>query len=112
MAKQNPHPPPWDDSMSDGCSVPFFLKWVLRRFLKYCKKHDRKYHFGGDWRAKLKADDDLWDDVYNDGWLGRRLADPFYWTVRATTYNFPPGDPSRSWRSLTKGKAWNWLGQG
>ena len=112
MAKQDSNPPPWNDSMSDGCTAPMFLKWALRFLLKYCRRHDEKYHFGGDWSAKLKADDELYEDIYNDGFWGRRLAGTIYWHIRMYTYNFPPGHSNRSWRHLTKGKAYNWLGPG
>lgn len=98
--------------MSDGCSAPFFLKWALSSFLEYCHRHDEKYHYGGGWSDKLKADDELYEDIYADGFLGRRLAGPIYWHIRAYTYNFPPGHPNRSRRRLTKGKAFNWLGPG
>lgn len=47
MAKQDPNPPPWDDSMSDGCTgVPDWLPFV-GSMLKECKEHDRAFHYGG-----------------------------------------------------------------
>ena len=47
MAQQNSHPPPWDDSMSDGCTwVPDWLPFV-GSMLACCRQHDRAYHYGG-----------------------------------------------------------------
>jgi len=110
MAKQLANPPVWNVSMSDGCSAPFFFKWMLLGFSKYCHSHDKKYHYGGTWSDKLKADDELYYDIYDDGFWGRCMASPVYWHIRAYTYNFPTGHPNRSWRQLTKGKAFNFKG--
>jgi hypothetical protein len=115
MAAQDANPPPWHVGLSDGCSAPFLVKWmlwlILRMFLPYCHRHDEKYHYGGTWSDKLKADDEFYYDIYNDGFWGRRCAGPVYWHIRTYTYNFPPDHSNRSWRQLTKGKAFNWLGK-
>ena len=112
MAKQDPNPPTWNDSMSDGCSAPFFLKPLLWRCKKDCLEHDEAYHVGGTWEDKLRADDKLWVGVAKNAIFGEWTANRMYNTIRTFTYNFPPGHPNRSSRNLTKVKAWNWLGTG
>ncbi len=111
MAAQDPHPPPWHDSMSDGCSCPLVMKPFMWPFRKYCLEHDEKYHAGGDWVAKAKADVRLYNDIHGHSWYGRLVAQTVYNGVRAGTYNFPPQHELRSWRTLTKAKAWNFEGQ-
>ena len=51
--------PPWDDSMSDGCSVPTVAKPFLLQSLEAktaCIQHDRAYYLGGSRLDRLKAD--------------------------------------------------------
>jgi len=113
LAKQNFNPPKWHVGLSDGCSAPWGLRWLFNsKLLKYCHRHDERYHYGGTWSDKLYADDEFYWNIYHSGWWGRRLAGTIYWNIRTYTYNFPVGHPNRSWRSLTKGKAFNFLGPG
>lgn len=111
MAKQDANPPPWDDSMSDGCSGVFNLGYT-----KPCKNHDRKYHVGGTVEDKLLADDELYDDMCATpgfwGWMARHgMARERYIGVRFFTYNYPPWHPRRR-KSDDSIEAFNWLGPG
>jgi hypothetical protein len=108
MARQNSNPPPWNESMSDGCSA-FVLKLALWPFKKYCLLHDEAYHYGGTqaWQ-KDQADSTLYWNIRNHSWYGRLCAYSVYNAVRWGTYNYPPRHPLRSSRKLTKTKAWNW----
>ena len=110
MARQDPNPPPWDDSMADGCSgvVDFGYTWA-------CNRHDRAYHYGGTVEDKLIADGQFYDDMCATpgfwGWLARHgVARERYIGVRWTTYNYPPGHPARSESIYVE--AWNWIGPG
>jgi len=108
MAAQNANPAPWHDSMSDGCSCPKIFKPLMLPFRKDCLNHDAKYHNGGTWQDKERADTALYDEIYAHGWYGRMLAPWVYNGVRVGTYNYPPGHELRSWRKLSKAKSWNW----
>jgi hypothetical protein len=70
--------PPWDDSMSDGCSaIPIGPRRVRRRFNRWlfarhpgasaaCLRHDRAYYAGGSREDREMADLALvarWGDV-------------------------------------------------
>jgi len=111
LADQDPSPPPFDPSKAQ-CSAPFFLRWVLRPFKKYCVRHDERYHYGGTWEEKLDADAELYWSIYNDGWYGRRLAKVVYGHIRFYSFNYPPDHPARSARQISKVRAWNWEGPG
>ncbi len=110
MAKQDLNPPPWDDSMADGCSGVLDLGFIVA-----CNKHDMKYHFGGSVEDKLIADGEFYDDMCATpsfwGWMARRgLARVRYSGLRFATYNYPPGHRKRSNQQYVE--AWNWLGPG
>ncbi len=109
MAFQNANPPPWHDAMSDGCSCPWIMRPLMKPFRIACLAHDRLYHEGGTWIDKERADTALYDDVYACGWYGRMMAQSVYNGVRSGTYNYPPDHELRSWRRLTKARAWNWM---
>lgn len=58
--------PIWRNSMSDGCSVPGFLRKVPRLApletpdqCKACLAHDRDYYFGGTPSQRAMADERL-----------------------------------------------------
>ena len=57
MAKQNPNPPTWDKSMSDGCSG--VLDWLpmVGDMTDCCEEHDRAYYYGGG-EAEFQAAND------------------------------------------------------
>ena len=110
VAKQDPRPPPWDDSMADGCSGVPDLGCTIP-----CKNHDHKYHVGGTVEDKLIADGEFYTDMCNTpgfwGWIARHgLARERYIAVRWLTYNYPPGHPNRSEENYIE--AFNWLGPG
>ncbi len=80
--------PPWDDSMSDGCSaLPIGPRAMRRRFNTWvfskwpdasagCLAHDRSYYYGGTMEDRTLADEDLmddWEEAGVPGWV-RRLA--------------------------------------
>jgi hypothetical protein len=52
--------PPWDPSMSDGCSVPrlfrVFAPLEDAANLEVCLEHDRAYYYGGTRRERAIAD--------------------------------------------------------
>lgn len=56
MAIQDVNPPEWDNSMSDGgTAVPDAL--ILSGSASdVFLQHDKDYHYGGSWWAKIKAD--------------------------------------------------------
>ncbi len=57
MAKQDPNPPPWDDSMSDGCTgVPDWLPFV-GSMVKECRNHDKAFHEGGSEEDFIRANE-------------------------------------------------------
>jgi hypothetical protein len=55
--------PPWEPSLSDGCSVPKALRfWAPIEGpadLAVCLEHDRAYYYGGTEREKAIADAEL-----------------------------------------------------
>lgn len=111
MAKQDANPPPWDNSMADGCTGVLNL-W----FTKACNKHDERYHAGGTVEDKLFADGEFYSDMCKTpgigGWLARHgIARERYIGVRWTTYNYPPGHHARS-EDESYIEAFNWLGPG
>ena len=50
----------WNDNMSDGCSVPEFLRVVLPlespEAIAACRRHDHAYYLGGSKIDRLRAD--------------------------------------------------------
>jgi len=108
MAKQNPNPPEWKPSMSDGCSGVFEFGYH-----DCCVAHDKAYHYGGSAVDKLKADLMFYADMRSVpgiwGWLaGHGWARIRYEGIRILTHNYPPDHPKRSrWRI----ESWNWLSQ-
>ena len=83
MAKQDATPPMWDDMMSDGCTG--VLDWLpfVGNMTAACLKHDKAYHYGGTEADKLKADQQLKDDILAlGGWMGWLCARIRYIGVR------------------------------
>ena len=83
MAKQDPNPPPWDDSMSDGCSG--VLDWLplVGDMSAACRRHDKAYHYGGTAVDKVYADMQLEKDIRAlGGWLAWLCARVRFWGVR------------------------------
>ena len=56
-------PPPWDERLSDGCSVPRFLRrWLPSEppaQCDACRAHDRDYYYGGTRSMRRMADEML-----------------------------------------------------
>lgn len=52
--------PPWHDAMSDGCSVPAWLRFVVPLETPaqqaICREHDEAYYYGGTEAERLAAD--------------------------------------------------------
>ena len=51
--------PPWESSMSDGCSVPSLLRPffpLTPEQRQACVRHDEKYYYGGTKADRLIAD--------------------------------------------------------
>lgn len=52
--------PPWNDAMSDGCSVPEWLRTVLPiekpEEIAVCRVHDHAYYLGGSEKDREVAD--------------------------------------------------------
>ncbi len=114
MASQDPNPPPWKDSMSDGCSGVFNL-W----FKVPCTRHDHRGYLGGDADDKAFADDKLYlemmDPRYVKSWIGRAVAKAGMARegcagVRIFAINYPPG---HRLRRADEGalEVFNWLGK-
>ncbi len=107
MAKQDTNPPPWLDSMSDGCTgVPDRLP-IIGNMRPDCVQHDKRYHYGGTEEEKLIADLEFKANIENNlkemHWLKRIIAWPL---VKACA-----GWRFVAVRVLGKG-AWNKLGPG
>ena len=55
-----PRLPPWSDAMSDGCSVPKWLRLMVPMEtpgqIAVCRAHDRAYYYGGTEQDRAIAD--------------------------------------------------------
>ena len=54
--------PPWTDDLSDGCSVPFFIRPFIRdspACRECCLEHDQAYYYGGTRIERAAADEKL-----------------------------------------------------
>ena len=83
MARQDPNPPIWNDMMSDGCT--WVLDWLplVGDMTAACRAHDKAYYYGGTEADKLKADQQLKDDIRAlGGWMGWLCASVRFWGVR------------------------------
>lgn len=101
MARQDRFPPPWQDSMSDGCSwvadwLPF-VGWMR----DCCREHDRAYHYGGGTKDFHAANARFRECIANNNrcWLCRRVAKIVAWIRYRAVEDF--GE-----------QAFNWLGRG
>lgn len=78
--------PQWDDSMSDGCSVPKLVRLVLGLSetpaeTAVCVLHDKAYYYGGSSDDRAKADLALREGLVAAG-MSRWLAWFYYAGVR------------------------------
>ena len=101
MAKQNPSPPVWNDSMSDGCT--WVLDWLpfVGNMTWCCTRHDEEFHFGGnvtDWKRANK-------NFYNC--IRRKKKCWFCYQVSKVVAYWRRGGVRRFGRS-----SFNWLGPG
>lgn len=89
--------PEWDDSMSDGCSIPVHLKRFLEETPEMracCVKHDKKYYYGGTIRDRAIADAEFLIDLLKAR-VNVHVADQMYMAVRAGGH--PSQGRSFSW---------------
>ncbi len=96
MAQQDPDPPPWDRSMSDGCSgVPDWLPFV-GSMVKCCEAHDEAFHYGGG-EAEFVTANQAFEDCIRRPWCFVCYA-VAWWRRRGVR--------------LFGRNAFNWLGKG
>ena len=77
--------PPWDPSMSDGCSIPeplrpFFPNTPAER--ECCVRHDARYYVGGTEEDRLVADAQLLIDWLKTGDVSAAQAQVAFEAVR------------------------------
>lgn len=76
---------PWNDSMSDGCSVPSFLRFIVKKETldetKVCVLHDKAYYYGGSAEDRERADEALRVGLIKAG-MPRALAFVYWLGVR------------------------------
>jgi len=52
--------PTWDPALSDGCSVPSWLRWLVPletpAQVAICRAHDQAYYYGGSVLNRRRAD--------------------------------------------------------
>lgn len=79
--------PPFDPAMSDGCSVPAWLRRVLpildrqcEACRAFCLRHDEAYYNGGSEEDRARADADLWHDI--EPIIGAAWAQEWYNALR------------------------------
>ncbi len=90
--------------MSDGCSVPEVLRWLIKREsvaeCAVCVVHDRAYYYGGSPEDRVAADEALRVGLIAAGmpawkarfyWLGVRLGGMPYWRVKGVSWSFGGG---------------------
>lgn len=92
---------PWDDAMSDGCSVPHVLRFIIKQEdlaeTKVCVLHDKAYYYGGSSRNRAEADHALRIGLIKAGmpvllawgyWLGVRIGGHPMWKVPNVSWSF------------------------
>lgn len=88
----------WNDSMSDGCSVPKALRWIVReetlRERGVCVAHDKAYYHGGSPLARLRADIALRNGLIGAG-MNKALAWGYFLAVRVG------GHPAWRWSNTS-----------
>ena len=67
MAPQNPNPPKWDDSMSDGGTMIMDSLPISGDATPDFVDHDEDYHYGGDFWEKVKSDGRLTKKLFSRG---------------------------------------------
>ena len=85
MSERDPLPP-WTALMSDGCSVPRGLRWLVKAespdCCACCRGHDELYYRGGTCEDRLNADVALKACLISAG-MPRALAILYFAAVRA-----------------------------
>ena len=78
--------PRWDPSLSDGCSVPRALRWLIRTETPACRacclSHDESYFRGGTAEDRLNADTAFMCCLISAG-MPKALAQLYFLSVRA-----------------------------
>ena len=63
--------PPWSDAMSDGCSVPKWLRLVVPletpEQIAVCRRHDASYYYGGSKVDRALADGEFFIGLVKSG---------------------------------------------
>lgn len=71
----------WNDAMSDGCSVPSWLRWLIplefAAACAACVRHDEVYYYGGSRAHRALADHNLRIGLIAAGMSGWRAR--MYW---------------------------------
>jgi hypothetical protein len=90
--------PPWNDSMSDGCSIPKALQQFFPnspRVRAACVHHDELYYYGGSREDRLRADLEWAMILLDTGEVSAETAEKMFQFVRAL--GGPSGRQSYSW---------------
>lgn len=76
--------PLWNDSMSDGCSIPHHLRGfieITHSMRACCVRHDRRYYYGGSREDRLYADTIFLKELIEVG-VSAALAEEMFMSVR------------------------------
>lgn len=85
MAKQDPRPPVWHSTMSDGCT--WCWDWLpgVGDMTEACVEHDRAFHYGGSEIDFENANNRLRDDIASlGGWFATPCAAVRYKVVSSS----------------------------
>ncbi len=93
MAAQDPNPPLWDVSMSDGGTMIMDKLPISGDATADFEDHDEAYHYGGGWWAKVKSDLRLVWGLWSHG--------PGWWALSPVVF-----------LGVTIGGLWNWNWKG
>ena len=93
--------PPWDPSMSDGCSVPKILRDLVPELEAMCALcrpecllHDEAFYYGGTFEEFMAANEKLYQGIKPK--IGEQWATLWYGAVQLG-----------SWSSWTTGHRWD-----
>jgi hypothetical protein len=89
--------PPWNDAMSDGCSIPAALRSFFPSTPEVracCVRHDERYYYGGSRADRLRADLAFGVALLDAG-VSAETVEKMVAAVRA--FGGPSGRRSYSW---------------
>jgi hypothetical protein len=93
--------PPWDPALSDGCSVPYFLRKVIPDLRAMCERcrpeclaHDEAYYNGGTIQDFHRANQAFYDGILPK--IGVKWATEWYGAVNTL-----------GWSHFGTGRTWN-----